>query len=317
MVNTKELSRDEWLFFRTKGIGGSDVGAILGISPYKQPLRVYMEKTGQWDSEDLSDNEAVEWGNILEPIIAKKFSEKNKQYKIQNCNYILQNPDYPFMLANIDRALFHPEKGWGILEIKTANARMESKWETDHIPDEYSLQIQHYLAVSGLDWGYVAVLIGGQKFKQYYVERDQELINILIEKESDFWMNHVEALEPPMANVMMDCRDIFDKLYPVETIANLELEFDDEHILSCIDKIEEANSMIDHYKNVKEIHENIIKDKMANHEKAKFHGGSISWKYSKPSFSVDGTWLKENHPTIHELSLKERKRSRVFRISKK
>lgn len=317
IVNTKELSREDWLLFRTRGIGGSDVAPVLNISPWKQPLQVYMEKTGQWESEDLSDKEAIIWGNILESVIAKEFSRRNPNYQVQNCNYILQKPDHPFMIANIDRSLYHPQKGWGVLEIKTANARMEGKWTEDEIPYEYILQIQHYLAVTGLNWGYVAVLLGGQKYKQYYIEKDQELINILIEKETDFWINHVEALEPPMADVTMDCTDLFNRLFPSDVTVEDVVDFSDSDIHLCIDVIEDAKEKIKAYEKVKEINENIIKDRMREFEKAKFNGGSISWKYSKPSFIVDSDLLKTNYPDIYEQVKKEKKQSRMFKISKK
>ena len=317
IVNTKELSREDWLLFRTRGIGGSDVAPVLGISAYSQPLKIYMEKTGQWESEDLSDKEAIVWGNILESVIAKEFARRNPNYQVQNCNYILQKPDHPFMIANIDRSLYHPQKGWGVLEIKTANARMEGKWTEDEIPYEYILQIQHYLAVTGLNWGYVAVLLGGQKYKQYYIEKDQELINILIEKETDFWINHVEALEPPMADVTMDCTDLFNRLFPSDVTVEDVVDFSDSDIHLCIDVIEDAKEKIKAYEKVKEINENIIKDRMREFEKAKFHGGSISWKYSKPSFIVDSDLLKTNYPDIYEQVKKEKKQSRMFKISKK
>ncbi len=76
LVSTKDMSREEWLAVRNQGIGSSDSAAVVGLSPYKSPLELWMEKTGRKAPDDLSDNEAVFWGSTLEPVIAQVYGEK-------------------------------------------------------------------------------------------------------------------------------------------------------------------------------------------------------------------------------------------------
>lgn len=88
------------------------------------------------------------------------------------------------MVANIDRKIVGQN---AILECKTANQYLLKEWEDEEIPASYLLQVQHYLAVTGADRGYIAVLVGGQKFIWKEVPRDEELIEMIIQLEKDFW----------------------------------------------------------------------------------------------------------------------------------
>ena len=116
------------------------------------------------------------------------------------------------MLANLDGVICHPEYGHCIFEAKTASAYKASEWEED-IPQEYQLQIQHYMAVTGLKYTFVAVLIGGNQFKWQLIERDNELIDILIKLESGFWSNVLNNTPPPIDGSEASCK-LLDSLYP-------------------------------------------------------------------------------------------------------
>jgi putative phage-type endonuclease len=100
-ISTREMSRAEWLQERTKGIGGSDAGVILGLNKYRTAFELWLEKTGQVDPQEI-DNEAIYWGNEMENVIAKEF-EKRTDKKVRRSNFMFTHPDYPFIKANIDR----------------------------------------------------------------------------------------------------------------------------------------------------------------------------------------------------------------------
>jgi len=191
LVNTKELSHDEWLEFRKKGIGGSDVAAICQMSRYKSPLGVYLDKLGE--IPPIEDNSKMKAGRILEPVIADWFAEETG-YKVWRQNAIFQHKEHNFMLANIDRWL--PGQNAG-LECKNTSEYCLSDWEGTEAPREYILQCNHYMAVTGADRWYLAVLIGGWNFQWRVIERDDELIKSLIEIEHAFWHDHVLAQQPP------------------------------------------------------------------------------------------------------------------------
>jgi len=130
----------------------------------------------------------------MEPIIREEFSDRTG-FKVKEVKAILQHKRFPFMLANLDGIVTDPERGEGIFEAKTANAYAAAEWEAG-IPDAYSLQVQHYMAVTGLNFAYIAVLIGGNKFLWKYIERDEGTIDLLIQLEARFW-KYVQSNTPP------------------------------------------------------------------------------------------------------------------------
>ena len=118
LASTTQLSREEWLQIRSTGIGSSDAAAAIGLSSYKCSLSLWLEKTGRQLPEDLSEKEAVVWGTVMEPVLAKMYAERTGR-KVRRVNAVLQHPEHPFMLANLDREVI-TESGTGVLEIKTA-----------------------------------------------------------------------------------------------------------------------------------------------------------------------------------------------------
>lgn len=187
-----ESTREAWLAERRTGIGGSDVAAILGISRFRTPLDVYLEKTGQ--APPQPESEPMRWGTLLEPVIVREFSERHGVRVI--CEEgIKRHPDYGFMLASLD--------GWApdvpaVVECKTA--RSADGWGepgTGEIPSYYQTQVAHYLAVTGAAVAFVPVLIGAADFRVYRVERDDAFIEDIIEAESAFWHDHVLSGVPP------------------------------------------------------------------------------------------------------------------------
>ena len=167
ILDKRGMTEDDWQAYRQtqKGIGGSDVATILGLNPYKTAFTLWLEKTGQVKPAPI-DNEYVEWGNILEPVIRDKFARETG-FQVKENPYVLQHDDHDFMIANIDGEVFDFEKDeWGVLEIKTASERMKGEWE-EGPPHHYMLQIQHYLAVMDYNYAYVACLLGGNHFKYF------------------------------------------------------------------------------------------------------------------------------------------------------
>ena len=184
MVSTKNMTRDEWLNFRRCGIGGSDVAVICGLSKYKSVLQLWMEKTGQLEPEEAG--EAAYWGNVMEPIIRNEFANRTG-FKVDTINSMLKHPEHAFMLANVDGIVINKDGRKSIFEAKTASAYKAEQWEDDKIPEEYMLQIQHYMAVTGFKSTFIAAIIGGNQFIYKKIERDDELIDMIIQLEYNFW----------------------------------------------------------------------------------------------------------------------------------
>ena len=191
-ADTRKMSHEEWLASRRNGIGGSDASAILGVNPYSSPLKVYLDKIGK--SEDKETNEAMRQGTDLEQYVADRFVEATGK-KIRKCNKILQRPEYPWMLANIDRDIVGENAG---LECKTTSPYSKFKFDEGEINPHYYWQCIHYMAVTGADRWYVSIVVLGKSHHVFCIERDEDAIETLIEAEKDFWLNHVKPKVPPL-----------------------------------------------------------------------------------------------------------------------
>ncbi len=195
LSSTEDITQEEWLKLRSQGIGGSDAAAVCGLSRWKSPTELWLEKTEQ--AKPKEPGEAAYWGKRLEPIIREEFSLRTG-INVKAKKAILQHPFSPFMLANIDGIVTDPDYGEGLFEAKTTGLYFKKEW-TNGIPGEYMLQVQHYLAVTGYTFCYVAVLIGGNQFKWKLIYRNDEVISFLIELESRFWES-VLSMSPPKLN---------------------------------------------------------------------------------------------------------------------
>ena len=184
-------SDEEWREERRKGIGGSDVAAIMGLSAYSTPYQVWLDKV-QGIHDDISEKPAVVWGNILEHIIGEYYAQEHQDRTVRRVNGMMRSIQRPWAQASLDYEVRDPELGWGVLEVKTAGWRREDDW-SDGVPVYYQTQVAHYLSVSGRPFADVAVLIAGQDYREYRVMRDEEDIETVNREVDEFWRDHVES----------------------------------------------------------------------------------------------------------------------------
>lgn len=190
------MNREQFLEQRRAGIGGSDVAPILGLSPWKTPLEVYLEKIGEAD--EIEDTAAMRWGRNLEPVVLQEYADVTGRLLMPS--QFVRSEAHGFMLANIDAIASDGR----IVEAKTA--RTAQGWGepgTAEVPDHYALQVQHYMIVTGARVADIAVLIAGSDFRIYTVEADADLHAMLIDAEREFWRRVVER-DPPAATSVAD-----------------------------------------------------------------------------------------------------------------
>ena len=192
--NIDDLTYHEWLEVRRSGLGGSDVAAALGMSPWKSTLELWEEKA-LGKKQPWQESESMAWGKLLEPVIRDEFARRTGM-KVTPCRSMLQSPQYPWMLASLDGIIDDPQRGIGVLEIKTTSAFRQDDWSEDRCPDAYALQVAHYLAVTGLSYAVVVVLVGGNKLQWLTVNRDEELISSLVGLEQHFWQQVLTQTPP-------------------------------------------------------------------------------------------------------------------------
>jgi len=210
LASTENLSLEDWLSYRMQGIGGSDASVVCGVNKYKSPVELWAEKTGSQPLEEAG--EAAYWGTRLESLIVEEFTLRTG-IKVIPISQILQSRQHPFMLANLDGVCRCPVYGKCVFEAKTASAFKAGEWDGDSVPQEYILQVQHYLYVTGYNGAYIAVLVGGNSFQWKFIRRDEALISMLIKYERDFWM-HVQDGVPPTLDGSDASATFLNKQYP-------------------------------------------------------------------------------------------------------
>jgi len=209
---TEGMENKEWLEKRRAFIGGSDAGAVMGLSHYGSPLTVYIEKKGMYQTEE---NEAMLRGSIMEPYIRDLTRKEYPNMEIETAPFIFQNKERPFMGANVDGFIYiDPEQqkelpfspdhftnkclGLGIHEIKTSQDGYG--FTENEIPDAYYAQVQHYMSVLDLPWAILTVyIISKNQIRHYPIMRNDAFIVTMIKAEEDFYDNYLLADNMPAA----------------------------------------------------------------------------------------------------------------------
>lgn len=213
-ASTKAAREAEWLEFRATGVGGSDMGAILGLNKYSTPYLLWLEKTGRSPHEDISDKWAVVKGNVLEGELRKRFKRLHPELEVwDGTDKTLVSNEHPCMHASLDGYIYDPQRGFGVLEIKTANAnRGRADWHDDDgnliAPDYYMAQVTHYLAVTGWTYGVFYADIGEPEPVEVWFERDEEDIDIVVRRAEEFW-RYVTDDVPPALTTADEVRAVY------------------------------------------------------------------------------------------------------------
>jgi len=296
LVDTKSLSREDWLEVRKTGIGGSDAAAAVGLNPYKSQLELWLEKTGRdanLPKPDPDDTTSPTYfGTLLEPIVAATYTKQTGN-RVRRINAVLRHPTIPWMLANLDREVVGV-RGVQILECKTAGEFGARLWR-DGVPEYVTLQVQHQLAVTGKQAADVAVLLCGQKLEVHRVWRDDGLIARLIELEAAFW-RYVETDTPPPADGSESADRALRCLYPG---AGGTVDFtDDRRLSSTFADLVDVRAEIEARQQIEARLKQTIQQAMAEADRAQFETGSVSFKRSKDGSGIDLKRLLADHPHL-------------------
>lgn len=268
---TKEIkysTHEEWLDIRSKYIGGSDAGAVVGMNPYKSRYTLWAEKTKKVPS--FEGNTTTRVGAYLEQLVADMFEEETGK-KVRKKNSTMVNDLYPFACANVDRMIVG-EKAF--LEIKTTNSFpiMKSLRNSEEFPEAYYCQVVHYLAVTGLEKAYLAVLINCRDLKIYEMERDQAEIDALMGAEEAFW-KLVEMNTPPAVDGDESTTETLKTLYPNANGETVDLFAYN----SLLDQYIDLTSQIKALSDLKEEVGNRVKEFMKEASKGESDRFSVSY----------------------------------------
>lgn len=291
VVKTKELSRSEWLKYRTKGIGGSDVSIIAGINPFKSVHQLWLEKTGQIEPEEQG-SEYTHFGTLLEPIVRKEFTERTG-IKVRQKHMLLQSEEYPFMFADLD-GVINEDGEMCIFEAKTASAYKQETWE-EGVPAPYILQVQHYMAVTGAKKTYIAALVGGNHFFWHEIPRDEEMIGKIIAMEKYFWETHVIGGVEPIPDGSEATTNYFNSKFSSSNGQTIELP---QEALSVCDEFDRISAEIKKLETEKNAAANLLKSYLKEAEIGIVGERKITWKEIYKS-SLDTKRLKSEKPDVY------------------
>ncbi|BEI36614.1 YqaJ viral recombinase family nuclease [Polynucleobacter sp. HIN7] len=298
------LNNQDFTHNRTTFLGGSDIGAILGVSKYRSAMDVWLEKTGK--RVDTKDSFALRFGSFAESFIANEYALLTGEHLLEYSQGLI-HPTYSFCVGHIDRFVLEKKElplfnsdgrlnAKKLLECKTANHYSQSDWGepgTDAIPLPYLCQCIWYLGITNLPEIDVAVLLGGSDLRIYTVTRDVELESLMFEKAAFFWTEHVQKDIPPKPQSIDDCQALFQRASSGKTIeANPQT-------IALIQELKALESQ----SHAEEEQINSIKQQlmetMADAEVLTYLGKPvITWKAPKPSYRIDTKRLGLEHPEL-------------------
>lgn len=302
---TKDMPREEWLVLRREGLGGSDASTVMGLNPYSDRLTLFCDKKGLLPEKE--DTESMRLGRDLEEYVAKRFCEATGK-KVKRSGYMWRHPQYAFLQANIDREVVGED---AILECKTTMNYDRHDYDSGEIPMNYYCQCMHYMAVTGCDRAYLAVLVFGKGFYWFTIERDENEVQSLVESEVEFWQTYVEQNRPPEADGSESSLETIQKLHPYD-------DGDTTQIMGMDDMVRQYLDLGESVKRLKKQQDEIraqLCQALGTRSAAVGKDYSFSWK-AQSTNRLDTKRLKEEHPDIYDEYLTVTN-SRVFRAKKR
>ena len=298
-------NHEEWLALRHKYIGGSDAAAVVGLNAYVSPYALWAEKTGRLPG--FEGNLATEVGTYLEEFVAQKFAQETGK-KVRKSNQSWFNDQYPWAIANIDREIVGEDAG---LEIKTTSELNLKKFKGGEYPANYYVQIVHYLAVTGKQRWYLAVLIGNKDFRWFTIERDEDEIKALMDAEREF-KQLVDSDTHPVADGASSTSETLSTLYPnsIDTAIGIgSFETDLDNYFRLKDQLDEIGKTIDSIANR-------IKAHMQECERGEGEKYKVSWKTQTRS-TFDHKRFTTDHPELDVSKYFKTTNLRPFKVAEK
>ncbi len=294
---------DEWLAIRKNYIGGSNAGAVMGMNPYASAFSVWAEKTGS--VPPFAGNLKTKIGSQFEEFVASMFEEETGK-KVRRCNFTLVNDDYPWACANLDREVVGED---AILECKFTNSHVNTmKFKDGEYPTQWLCQMMHYLAVTGKQKAYLAVLSECRDFHVFELERDEEDIRTLMEAEERFWNDYVITGVQPPVDDSESTASTLAAMYPEDDGSEIVLDVE-EALLARRKVLKDSEKTIrDELAGI----DNEIKAKIGNASTAVCGAYKISFKEQATS-GIDRKRIAEDFPTLDFKNYATR--TRVLRVS--
>ena len=289
---------------QTQGIGGSDIAALLGLSPFKTPLELWAQKVGHPMRKSI-EGVHLRFGQFVEPFVALEYERITGLHTAEHALPLFHS-EHEFMYGHIDRFVM-PQAGMPavvdgivltetLLECKTTSVFNKDDWGeegSDQVPNAYLLQCAWYMAITGCARADIAVLIGNQDFRLYRIHRDEKLENLMIEQAQRFWFEHVLAGVPPQPQTVNDVRLLFPQ---EEQGKALEATPD---VVDALQQLVELQNTSKALEEKAEAIKTKIMQTMGQAERLSYNGQVLAtWKSPKPTQRIDTQAIKTRYPDI-------------------
>lgn len=213
-VTQDEAAREAWLRERRNVIGASEVGTILGLTPYASPYSLWAQKVGLLP--EVEETLPMWFGRKAEPIIAERYEIETGRRLIDKGDYwTVTHPDYSWLRATPDRLVSYGADQHGAVELKTIGARNGGDWDENTAPLTYDAQLQIQLACLGYDRGEIAAMIGNNRFLIIERERNDDFLDTAYPVLHEFWQC-VQTGEPPSIDGTEATARALKKLHPLD-----------------------------------------------------------------------------------------------------
>ena len=335
LCDTAGMSNERWLECRMHGpkgdipytVGGSDVAAIFGVSPWTTPLELWLIKKGRMKPPKKMNQDQLAMGHMLEPIAAEWYARKSGNHVYQDTG-LYQHADHPYALANFDRRFTRASDGEdGILECKSSTYHKADHWADGAIPLYYEMQLRFYLSVADVTHGAFSCIWGNNPENDLAmpeIERDSAKEDKIFER-LDEWIWSLENDKPPtMSGVSSSlAMESLARIYGASQPGLPTIEFPRKYerslrqIAMLQGKVRDCESEIKLYEKEIEAHSVRIAELMKEHE----HGILTTTTdkllidfVTKRTKRPDSKALKTKYPTVYADVIKE-SQSRKVKVS--
>jgi putative phage-type endonuclease len=298
------LQRQRWLAARRKGLGGSVAAAAVGRSRWVTRLMLWEDKLGMRES---AETPAMHWGTLKEPIIRQEFANITGR-TVEVPRQMIWHPSIAWLFVNVDGI----SDRCRMFEAKAAST--DKGWGTpgtDEVPEEYLLQAQHGMFVTGLPVTDLAVLIGHSDFRLYEIPADRELQELLVDQEAEFWQSVVTRKIPPPQNDE-DVR----RRWRVGNGQSIEA---DVEAFSAAEELSRIVAWIDVLKELSESKKAALQRFMTENSELTAAGGQVlaTWKNTAPGRKFDLDTFQGEHPDLYARYLRDGTPQRRFLLKLK
>ncbi len=278
---------------RNTFIGGSDVGSIMGVNPYKSAYDLYLEKSEQIERENIDDKLQIKLGHKMEQVVAELYEEETGE-KVQLSNKSYKCKEYPFLVGHIDRKIVGKKKG---LEIKTTSSYNKTDYAEGEVPPYHYYQCLFYMMITGMhDWD-LATLRDNHSFYITHIEWNEEIAQDMLNRIIHFW-NCVEKKEWDGAiDGTESTTRALDKAYPAEKVTNAIVPLQSSFLPMNFEELEQIDKSLKELTELKKSFENTLKEAMGEAETAILDDQYVvNWKSYTRSNGYDVKAFLEKHP---------------------